>query len=73
MSTSQFQITFENHTIIDCFKNHYVVPDYQREYVWDLAQVQQLLSDLNEGYHADKSKDYFLGTIVTYANDNKFS
>ncbi len=46
--------------------------DYQREYVWDQTQVEQLLCDLTEAFSADRKKDYFLGTIVTYKTGNHF-
>lgn len=69
---TQFQISFSNLTINTCFNYHYVVPDYQREYVWDQAEVEQLLSDLTEAFSTNRHKDYFLGTIVTYKTDNHF-
>lgn len=68
----QIQIGFSSLTIDTCFRNHYVVPDYQREYVWDQTQVEQLLADLTEAFSADRKKDYFLGTIVTYKTGNHF-
>ena len=35
-------------SISDVFKNFYVIPDYQREYVWEEKQVHQLLEDISE-------------------------
>ena len=29
------------------FQSFYVVPDYQREYVWETDQVEQLLTDVH--------------------------
>lgn len=53
-----------------CFKEFYVVPDYQREYVWtDEKEVAQLLNDMYEAYSSDKSKEYFLGTTVVFNNN----
>lgn len=72
MGNEQIQIGFSNLTINTCFQNHYTVPDYQREYVWTSTQVEQLLSDLLDGFHEDYKKDYFLGTIVTYKNGNLY-
>ena len=71
-NTQQIQIGFSSLTINTCFQNHYVVPDYQREYVWEQSQVEQLLSDLTDAFTADRKKDYFLGTIVTYKTGNHF-
>ena len=39
-------IKYNDHSINSAFKNHYIVPDYQREYVWKDEQVEQLLADL---------------------------
>ena len=69
---AQLQIGFSNLTINTCFQNYYIVPDYQREYVWTHEQVEQLLSDLTDAFLADRKKDYFLGTIVTYKAENYF-
>lgn len=41
----------ENHkfTIDEAFREcFYIVPDYQREYVWSEKVVNQLLEDINE-------------------------
>ena len=69
---TQIQIGFSSLTISTCFQNHYIVPDYQREYVWDSDQVEQLLSDLLDAFSADRKKDYFLGTIVTFKTGNHY-
>ena len=46
------------------FKTHKLrVPPYQREYAWEVEQVQQLFNDFNLA--RDEHADYFLGTIVT--------
>lgn len=72
MENTQIQIGFSSLTINTCFQNHYIVPDYQREYVWNQTQVEQLLSDLTDAFSNDRKKDYFLGTIVTYKNGSFF-
>jgi hypothetical protein len=43
------------------------VPDYQREYVWQTEQVEQLLSDINaelSGTNVATAPEYFIGSIV---------
>src|ERR1700681_1132040 len=45
----------------ECF---YIVPDYQREYVWTDKEVQQLLDDINEQIDAGNSREYFVGTVL---------
>ena len=65
-------IKYNDHSISSAFKDHYIVPDYQREYVWTDEQVEQLLFDLLDAYNTDNRKAYFLGTIVTYDSGNQF-
>lgn len=51
----------------EVFQAFYVVPDYQREYVWETEQVEQLLSDINAelaGNDPVKAPEYFIGSIV---------
>jgi len=45
----------------ECF---YIVPDYQREYVWTDKEVHQLLEDVNEQIDAGASREYFIGTVL---------
>ncbi|MEP3524003.1 MAG: DUF262 domain-containing HNH endonuclease family protein [Hyphomicrobiales bacterium] len=63
----------ENHkyTIHDAFKEcFYVVPDYQREYVWSEKQITQLLEDINEQIDSSSS-EYFIGTILVSQRDGE--
>ncbi len=49
------------------FGDFYAVPDYQREYVWEAEQVEQLLTDIRsemgEGISAG-APEYFIGSVV---------
>lgn len=57
-------------TVEKCFSNFFVVPEYQREYVWQAdKQVEQLLTDIDEAYSADSKKEYFIGTTVVFNNN----
>lgn len=57
-------------TVEKCFSNFFIVPDYQREYVWEAnEQVEQLLQDIDEAYSADSKKEYFIGTTVVFNNN----
>jgi hypothetical protein len=40
------------------------VPPYQRAYAWRDEHVRQLFDDWGDAYTADKTRHYFLGTIV---------
>lgn len=53
--------------VADVFQDFYVVPDYQREYVWGTEEVEQLLSDIYgevAGVDPMTAPEYFIGSIV---------
>lgn len=49
--------------------NFYVVPDFQRGYVWGKKQVERFFLDLAEAHGSD-SDGYFLGSVVTYPEED---
>ena len=54
-------------TVAGVFQDFYVVPDYQREYVWEPEQVEQLLGDIRGEQTASvigEVPEYFIGSIV---------
>ena len=64
----------ENHkySIEEAFREcFYIVPDYQREYVWTDKEVNQLLEDINEQIDAGSSREYFIGTVLVSPTDQK--
>lgn len=63
---------FKDLNVEDCFKDFYIVPDYQREYVWRAEhEVSQLLMDLYDEFSSDKTKEYFIGTTVVFDNNGQ--
>ncbi len=48
------------------FESFYLVPDFQREYVWKKKQVTQLLRDVYGAFTAGEDENYFLGSVVVY-------
>ncbi len=52
----------------DCF---YIVPDYQREYIWSDKEVNKLLDDLNNEIENGSSSEYFIGTILVSPTKHK--
>ena len=58
--------------VADVFQAFYVVPDYQREYVWETEQIEQLLNDINAEFGSDPSEapEYFIGSIVVCPGNN---
>lgn len=50
----------------DCF---YIVPDYQREYVWTEKEVRQLLDDIDEQVDSASEREYFIGMVLVASQD----
>ncbi len=64
----------ENHkyTIEEAFREcFYIVPDYQREYVWTEKEVHQLLEDIGEQIDVGSTREYFIGTVLVSPTDQK--
>ena len=64
----------ENHkySIEEAFREcFYIVPDYQREYVWTDKEVHQLLDDIGEQIDAGTTREYFIGTVLVSPTDQK--
>ncbi len=64
----------ENHkyTVAEAFQEcFYVVPDYQREYVWTDKEVQQLLEDIDDQIDSGSDKEYFVGMILVSPGSQK--
>ncbi len=58
-------------------KSDFLIPDYQRPYAWEEGQCQTLWDDIfafafpdNNYEKFDKNEEYFLGSIVTFENEN---
>lgn len=59
------KIEDHKYTIEEAFREcFYIVPDYQREYVWTEKEVQQLLQDIDEEFDAGDKREYFIGTVL---------
>ena len=66
------QYDYSDLTVEKTFKEFYIVPDYQREYVWEAEKhVIQLLNDMYDAYSANKDKEYFIGTTVVFNNNGQ--
>jgi len=74
------KLNVDQKTIFDLLsdkKSDFLIPDYQRPYAWDEEQCQTLWDDIftfsfpNNNYEEfDESEEYFLGSIVTFQNDD---
>jgi hypothetical protein len=70
---SEQTIQSQDIKVADVFQSFYVVPEYQREYVWESEQVEQLLADINAelaGSEPAKAPEYFIGSIVVCPGGN---
>ena len=57
--------------VMDVFKNWYIVPSYQRHYVWEEDNINALLEDIKDNYLERNDEEYFLGSyIIQSKNDN---
>ncbi len=50
--------------IKDVFTKWYRIPEYQRPYVWESDQVNELLDDISEAMQYNPDAEYFLGSLV---------
>lgn len=68
------KIIFHDCEIQKLLQSFYLIPDYQREYVWEEKQVTQLLNDIFDQFSNNAEAEYFLGTIVICKDklSNKF-
>jgi len=51
----------------------FIIPDFQRPYKWNIEKCETLWEDIVSFTNTDAKtgSDYFLGTIVTYINEDK--
>lgn len=75
------KLNVDQKTVYDLFSNKkadFLVPDYQRPYAWNEEQCQTLWDDIfafsfpdnNYEQFDDDNDEYFLGSIVTFKNEN---
>jgi len=74
------KLNVDQKTIMSLFsdkKSDFLIPDYQRPYAWEEGQCQTLWDDIftfafpdNNSDKFDSNEEYFLGSIVTFENDN---
>ena len=57
-------IESKDETVLGVFGSFYVVPNYQREYVWCDVEVEQLLRDIRTEQLDNEDAEYFIGSIV---------
>ena len=68
------EVKAQVHTIEKLKDYHFLVPDYQREYVWEVEdQVEQFLADIANEFDPDAKapSSYFIGSIIIVKNGSK--
>lgn len=63
-----YEIKTDKILIRDLFKMWFRIPDYQRPYVWETDQVQDLIDDTMAVSQGEQSQQYFLGSLVLKIN-----
>lgn len=69
------EIKAQVHSIAKLKDYFFVVPDYQREYVWKVDdQVEQFLADIGNEFEpgAREQSSYFIGSIIIVKNGNRY-
>ena len=59
--------------LMDIFSERFwfVIPEYQRSYVWENDNIMELLDDLFFAYENKPENEYFLGSLVLKKLDNE--
>ncbi len=73
MSSALQTIESKDVSLGELFASFFVVPNFQREYVWGTEEVRQLLEDVYAEYSdaaRNNDSEYFIGTIVTCVGDD---
>ena len=62
----------EHTKLRDVLSSNYIVPDYQRSYVWKIEDVEDLWNDLMDTYpNNTNQEEYLLGQLVTQSKGNR--
>ncbi|SEH29599.1 DUF262 domain-containing protein [Chryseobacterium culicis] len=52
-------------TLKDILSYKFLIPTYQRPYVWDDEQIKSLLDDFHLSFTSNANENYYIGTIIT--------
>ena len=47
-------------------KSIYEIPIYQRNYAWEKDEIATLVQDVYDSFKKDRTKAYYIGTLVSY-------
>jgi hypothetical protein len=71
---ASFRIESDDMSLDKVFQDFYTVPDFQRKYVWERENVEQLLQDTMDALvesdgQVSAENEYFIGSIVVSTGD----
>ena len=46
--------------------DNYIIPIYQRNYAWKNPEITQLIQDIVDYIKKDKTKPYYIGSLIAY-------
>lgn len=70
MKSANKEIEFGKQTIAKVFEEWYTVPSYQRHYVWESDNVNDMLDDFASNYIEHAKEEYFLGSYIIQSKSN---
>ncbi|MCL2923603.1 MAG: DUF262 domain-containing HNH endonuclease family protein [Trichodesmium sp. MAG_R04] len=68
-------IESQDMTLEKLFDEFYIIPDYQREYVWEQKEVNEFIQDIYEEFSEqiqNSYPEYFIGSIIVCGRGEKF-
>ena len=69
MKSGYKEIGFGKQTIANVFAEWYTVPSYQRHYIWDTDNINDMLEDFSANYLDHNNEEYFLGSYIIQSKD----
>ena len=60
-----------DHTIGSILSCNIEVPQYQREFAWNIERIEDFIDDLIEFYNGDQER-YLFGQVILYEEDEKY-
>ena len=64
------EITNLNKNLLEILKDKYVVPLYQRNFAWEVEEIDQFLQDIYASFEKSKVTNYFIGSLVVLKRKN---
>ena len=69
MKSGNKEIGFGKQSIDKVFEEWYTVPSYQRHYVWESDNINDMLEDFASNYIEHNNEEYFLGSYIIQSKD----